>query len=136
MLKINWNPSPRELKSFSLIWFPAFCAVLGGILWAKLGRVPATAVWVGGGTLGLASVLVPALIRYVYLSLIAITYPIGFVISHLLMGIIFYLVLTPIGLVMRLGGHDPMGRRSRSSTGSHWVERSTNRKRSAYFRQF
>ena len=47
----------------------------------------------------------------------------GKVISPLIMGIIFFLVVTPIGLIMRLLGKDLLNLKS-SDTKSYWIEKS------------
>ena len=43
----------------------------------------------------------------------------GFVSTRIMLGLVFFLVMTPIGLVKRLGGWDPLHRRSGSSP-SYW----------------
>ena len=53
---------------------------------------------------------IPNVRRLLYLGWMRVFYPIGWVVSHLLLAIVYYLVLTPIGLVMRLFGGDPMHR--------------------------
>jgi hypothetical protein len=62
--------------------------------------------------------------------------PIGWTISHLVLGAVYYLVLTPIGLVMRLLGRDPMQRRFDRSAKSYWIERTPRTDPSRHFRQF
>ena len=37
--------------------------------------------------------------------------PIGLALSHVILGAVFYIVFTPVGLVMRLLGKDPLHRR-------------------------
>jgi hypothetical protein len=43
--------------------------------------------------------------------------------GELLAGILFFCVLTPLGLLMRLAGRDPMQRRRDPATTSYWVAR-------------
>lgn len=44
--------------------------------------------------------------------------------SPLLLGALFYLVFTPIGLLRRLLGGDPLRRKPDPGRGSYWIERS------------
>jgi ABC-type uncharacterized transport system permease subunit len=134
VLEINWQPSRRELLTFSLLWYPLFCGVVGWLLWSNVGPTPGYVVW-GAAGLGLVGALVPAFARYLYLGLILATFPIGFVLAHVILAVIFYLVFTPIGLIARLVGYDPMRRRN-TGAASHWVERQPTRDKSRYFRQF
>jgi hypothetical protein len=53
------------------------------------------------------------------------------------LALVYYGVLTPIGLVMKLFGYDPMKKRFDSGAATYWVKRpgeKTGPKR--YFRQF
>jgi hypothetical protein len=63
-------------------------------------------------------------------------FPIGWLVSHALLAIIYYLVITPIGLVMRGLGKDPIQKRFDPTRKSYWVKREATRDRSRYFRQF
>ena len=62
--------------------------------------------------------------------------PIGWLISHATLGLVFYLVLTPIGLVMRALGHDPMRRGFDREAESYWIKENPHRNLAGYFRQF
>lgn len=62
--------------------------------------------------------------------------PIGWTISHILLGMVYFLVFTPIGLVMRLLGKDPMERRFEPSAPTYWIKRPPPAEASRYFRQF
>ena len=107
MIDIQWNPKKKQLRQFAGIWFPAFCGLIGWIVGAKSGHWGAVqAAWVVCGVQALLGVCFPAAIRPVFVGLILLTYPIGWVVSHLLLGAIFYLLFLPIGLVLRITGHD------------------------------
>jgi len=109
MISIQWNPERKQLRQFAGIWFPAFCALLGWMIGAKTGHWTAVQVgWAICGLQALLGVLHPPAIRPMFVGLILLTYPIGWVISHLLLGAIFYLLFLPIGLALRMTGHDPL----------------------------
>jgi ABC-type uncharacterized transport system permease subunit len=74
--------------------------------------------------------------RLVFVGMSYAAWPIGFVVSHVVLALVYYLVVTPIGLVMRMVGYDPMSRRSDGDGASRWVPRSGERKAESYFRQF
>ena len=109
MISIQWHPEKRQLRQFAGIWFPAFCALLGWIIGAKTGHwTPVQVGWAICGVQALLGLLHPPAIRPMFVGLILLTYPIGWVVSHLLLGAIFYLLFLPIGLVLRWTGHDPL----------------------------
>ena len=64
-----------------------------------------------------------------------LTFPIAWVGSHLLLGIVFYGVVCPIGIALRVLGHDPLGLR-KESLSSNWISRRECEDVSKYFNQF
>ncbi|HUP42184.1 MAG TPA: SxtJ family membrane protein [Thermoanaerobaculia bacterium] len=73
--------------------------------------------------------------REAILDLLAETFGIGWTLSYLVLGIVYYLVLTPVGLLLRLAGHDPLERAREEGRPSYWVERQPARELGRYFRQ-
>jgi hypothetical protein len=109
MIAIQWNPSTKQLRQFAGIWFPAFCGLVGWSIGNKTGHWSEVEIgWVLAGLLSVGGLVLPALIRPIFVGLILLTFPIGWVVSHLLLGLIFYGVVTPIGLILRISGHDPL----------------------------
>ena len=136
LIEVNRNPGKKELAWFGLI-FLAFFGLIGGLMWFKFQR-PGMARWVFGcaGAVTLLYYAVPPFRRLLYLAWMYAAYPIGWVMSHVVLGIVFYLVFTPIGLIMRLFGKDPMQRGFRDDGGSYWREHDPHRQPGRYFRQF
>jgi hypothetical protein len=110
------------------------CAVIGLILLRKF-QVPGAAVWVwvGGSLLAIAGLVVPAAIKPIYIALVRITYPIGFCVSHLVFAVLYFLILTPVGALLRWF-HDPMERKFDPAITSYWVARE-EAETDRYFRQ-
>jgi len=71
-------------------------------------------------------------LRRLYIGLSLATYPIGFVFSALVLVLIYYAILTPLGLILRVCGHDPLQRRPAAS---YWHKRPGPRAAASYFRQ-
>ena len=136
MLPINRNPSARDLRSFARIWFPLFVVFLGTMLWWR-AQQPAAAfvVWGIGAAAELAVLASPAVARQVFVGLMIVTYPIGLVVSTVALGLLFYLVFTPLGWAMRLAGRDPLRLRTRADRSEwHPIQQSDDPDRE--FRQF
>jgi hypothetical protein len=136
MIRIEHNPTGRQLAVFGLLWF-LFFSILGGMAWWRTGSL-VTAGWFWAiGTLVPALGLVwPEVLRIVYVLASYTTFPIGFVISYIILVVVYYLVLTPIGLIMRLTGYDPMQRRFDRGAKTYWSPREQDETTEQYFRQF
>jgi len=119
---------------FAGVWFPLMGTMASLFFLRKLhspaGALAAAIVVL---TLSICGLAVPDVIRPVYLVLIRLSFPIGWVSSHLILLVAYYLVITPIGFLIRLA-HDPMNRSFDRSSGSYWVAREQPDRRS-YFRQ-
>ena len=58
------------------------------------------------------------------------------IVSPLLLLILFYALITPIGLLSRLFGHDPLRRRIDRAAPSYWIERPPSAAKSGMKNQF
>jgi hypothetical protein len=136
LLQINLQPTDRQLRQFAAIWLPAFAAVAGWLLVVKAGSWPmALAVWASALIAASVGLLRPQWMRPVYLGWMFASYPIGWLISHLVLAAAYYLLLTPIGLLMRAFGRDSMTRRFDRNAASYWVEHDPHGETARYFRQ-
>ena len=137
MIEINWNPSPRLLRQFAGGWFPAFCAIVGAVA-AHRTHSLAVGGWIWGLALAVSVVcfIWLPLARLLFLGWTLAAYPIGWTVSHLLLGAIFFLLITPIGWIMRLAGNDRLGRKFDRDAGSYWIPHETPADSARYFRQF
>ena len=135
MMEINWNPSRKELRQFGFLCL-AFFGGLAAYNWYHGGVTLAvellTAAALIGGVLGAVA---PQLLKYVFVGWIVAVFPIGWTVSHLLLGFIYFFILTPIGLLLRLLGQDPMNRSFDPGAKTYW---STHEQApvARYFRQF
>jgi hypothetical protein len=112
---------------------------LGGGLAATRG-VPPAAVAGGAAAVGVAGAITilaaPPLGRKVYRGWMLAAVPIGWTVSHLVLAIAYYGVLTPIGLAMRLVGRDPMQRKFDRDATTYWIERPRESDPRRAFRQY
>ncbi len=136
LIAINKKPSRRDLSIFGAL-FAAFFGLIGGLVWWKSQTTTAAyVIWIIAASITLLFYAVRPIRKPIYLGWIHLAYPIGWVVSHTAMAIIYYLVFTPIGLIMRLLGRDPMERRLDRSAASYWVEHDPAGDPGRYFQQF
>lgn len=138
---MNWtdidrNPTPRKLRQFAVIWFAVF-AGSAAWLWFGQGWTAITTALVAIGVVGgAAGLLFPATIRPLFVGLTIATFPFGWVVSRLILAIVFYGVVTPIGLLLRLAGRDPLALRTKKKP-SYWTETdNSTRMPASYLREF
>lgn len=145
VVELNLRPDRRQLRQFGWIALIAFGLIGGLVLWRGglfgLDFGGATTYVVGGlWTLGLLSGLLsfvaPQANRLLFVVLTLITFPIGFVLSYVILGLIFYGMLTPVGLLFRLIGRDSLHRKFDPNADSYYVADAASKGSERYFRQF
>jgi hypothetical protein len=85
---------------------------------------------------GLLSLAWPKGNKALFLGLTVISYPIGLVMSYVILGVLFFGIFAPIGGLLRVAGSDPMQRGLRKDERSYWSSVRANRTKESYFRQF
>lgn len=136
LIRINRNPTRAELRWFGVLT-GAFLVFFGGLLswWSGGSRTPLVVLAAAGVLFASVYHGVRPLQRPLYLGWMHAVYPLGWVVSHVILGLLYFAVLTPIGLVMRVLRRDALQLPFDRSARSYW----TPRKRATsdrYFRQF
>ena len=113
--------SAKELRRFGFtVAIPL--ALLGGVgIWRGHSVLP---IVLGGLALILAglAVVAPSLLGPVHRVWMQVAHALGWFNTRVLLGLVYFFVMTPIGIVMRLMGRDPLDRRL-TDRPSYWVER-------------
>ena len=145
MIEINLRPDEKTLRQFGFIAFFGF-GFVAAIAWYEalvfsFGLGEARPIVAGGfaglGVLALLLGLVwPKANLPIYVGLTIVAYPIGFVLSYVIMGTLFFLLITPVGLFFKLTGRDPLHRRYEPELASYWIDSRPDRPKESYFKQF
>ena len=99
----------KRLRSFGLIVGGIF-ALIGA--WPTLWRGQPCRLWslILGGLLLVLALAWPRSLTHVYRLWMTVGEVLGWINTRLILGGIFYLLFTPLGVYMRLRGRDPMRR--------------------------
>jgi hypothetical protein len=128
-------PPPKMLRQFAGLWLVVF----GGFAaWRVFGGRADGWTWalaIAAVVVGLSGLARPSLVRPIFTGWMIAAFPIGWTISKVVLGALFYLVFTPVGMLFRLVGRDALKLR-RGPAASHWVERTGARSGKEYLRQF
>jgi hypothetical protein len=125
LIKQNSVPSGKQLRTFFASLFLA-AAVLAGLGYFS-GK---PLLLFGMGALAIVLVLIqpfPAARLGFYRLWMAAGKKTGDVTSRLILSIIFFVIFTPVGLLLRLFGRRPLDVRFRDGRSSYWKKRQTPR---------
>lgn len=113
------DASSLKLRQFGL-FVGGILAVVGLFMYSG----DASSVWLFiGGALFVLGVVAPSVLRYPYYVWMALAAVLGLIVAPVILSILFYFVLTPIGLLQRLFGTDPLARRYEPDAASYWKKK-------------
>ncbi|HYB40234.1 MAG TPA: SxtJ family membrane protein, partial [Candidatus Methylomirabilis sp.] len=87
-------------------------------------------------SIGLLGLIRPPAIRPIFVGWMMLVFPIGWVVSHVLLALVFYGLFTPVALVFRLVGRDALALGRRRTARSYWQARRQASDARQYFKQF
>lgn len=127
------NPDVRTLRQFAGLWILFFGAI--GALqlykgnpwgWLIIGLA------VGGGVSGLIR---PMVLKPIFVTWMIVAFPIGWLVSHVILACVFYGLFAPLGFMLKLTGHDPLRQRKPLSA-TYWEAKAQQKDMRRYLKQF
>jgi hypothetical protein len=101
-----------------------FAFIAAGRWWKD---APFVEWWLAGATVfGLAGLLAPGLLTPLNRAWVKLGLLMFHVVNPIVLGVLFYLVFLPIGLVMRWCGNDPLHLRFDSAAKTYWITRESD----------
>jgi hypothetical protein len=127
--------TPKDIRKFGLLFtcvfllLAAYSAYRGGGAWPWLLGVATFFLLTG--------LFLHFVLRPIYIGWMKFAFLLGWVNTRLILGVFFYVILTPIGLIMRLFGRDPLHRKFDRKATTYWEKREQAEfKRERYERLF
>ena len=125
MITINWHPAPAELRRWG-VTVAAALAVSGSLFqfvdWGMFRAGHGLAPWLWG--FGLVALVTAGtgtrLGMPAYWLWMTFVFLVGTTIGTLTLAVVFFLVVTPLGLAARLAGRDRLGLRRPSPGATLW----------------
>jgi hypothetical protein len=129
---MQWSEIPREPSDRVLRQFAALLVGFAVLLWWH-GISPLVLIVALVGAAGLVR---PKLVRRLYFGWMVAVFPIGWLLSRAFLGLVFFGIVTPLGLAFRLIGRDTLRLRRRSEEVSIWTPRTAPTDERRYFCQY
>jgi carbamoyltransferase len=127
-------PTTRQLREFAYLGAAILAALA---LWQPASNLPLA---LGLGSMALVAALIgllkPRWLAPVFMTWMILTFPISWTVSTLLLAVVYYVLITPIGLALRLLGRDVLPRSWSSDQDSYWQEKPAAENSRRYLQQF
>ena len=110
-----------ELRKFGLVT-GAIVVVLFGLLlpWIFSHKLPLWP-WIIAGVLWVWALIMPSSLSFVYKGWMAVGHVLGWINTRIILGIMFFILFLPAGIILKLLGKDPMARKLDKSLNSYRV---------------
>jgi hypothetical protein len=125
----------KELQKFGLT-FSIILGIIGGFLLYK-GNTNTYWFLSAGALFLFLGMFLPQSLKLIYKIWMGLALIIGWFMSRLILSALFYMIVTPIGLCMRLVGKDFLNQKFDKSAETYWIKRDKEEfARSRYERLF
>jgi hypothetical protein len=137
LIDVTVNPTVRQLRQFGLIFFPIFSGLVAWWAARAAFALPVVAALpAAAGAVAVMTAVRPELVRPLFVGWMRAAFPIGWVISHVVFALAYYVVVTLVGRLMALAGKDPLQRALDRARTTYFEPVEVVRDRAQYFRQF
>lgn len=131
---IDWEPTAGKLRRFG--WWGTLMLGIAAAWSVTRQQWSTAALWTT--TAALIFVLAaarPASLRGLWIGLTVLSFPLGVCVFWLLSAVMYFGLITVMGIVLRMTGRDPLQLRRRAG-GSYWKPKAAPGDVRSYYRQF
>ena len=133
MIRLDRQPTALDLRLFGGS-LAMMLSLFGFFAWRLDKRAVATGLWIAAAVLCAVYYAAPRVRKPLYRAWIVAMFPLAWLMSALVLGILFFGLITPIGWLSRLAGRDPLQLQTRRA--SYGLPRPESPPpKSRYFRQ-
>jgi hypothetical protein len=131
---VKWRPNANDLRQFAVAMLVGF-SLLGLIAAWRAKEIGNSSIilWGIGVSLAIAA-FIPKLGRVAYLVVYVPTSIMGYVMSNIALALMFFLVITPLGLLLRFMRKDVLKQHSKQNAA--WTPVKSEKTKDSYYRQF
>ncbi len=136
MIALDLHPTDRMLRQFAGAWLVVFSG-LAANQWLMRGN-PRLAVALASLAciVGVAGLLRPRAICWLFITATVVAFPIGWVVSQAMLLVLFIGVMTPVALLFKVRGRDRLARKRTAEQASYWKPKTPTEDMRRYLRQY
>src|ERR1035437_9930235 len=130
------KPTARALRQFAEAWLILFLAAGVHRYVVRGQHEVGIAVGVVAIVVGVLGLIRPAAVRWLFVGATVLAFPIGWVVSQIMLAIMFYGIITPLALLFRMRGRDLLALKPAPKRPTFWTAKQTPGDMRGYFRQY
>jgi hypothetical protein len=121
----------KAIRSFGKVIGLVLVGIAVFVVWRRGWSITPVSYWLSGLGAGLIvfGYLAPTALKPLYLAWMTLALVLGYIMTRVILTVVFFGIISPIGLVRRLMGRDPMHRTIPADAQTYWIPRTdTDRK--------
>ncbi len=126
--------SDKKIREFGLFVGLIFVVIAGLLFWKNKGSYPYFMSL--GGFLILGAFIFRSILRPIYKVWMGFALVMGFFMSKIILGILYFLVMTPISIIAKLTKTQFLKQGTDHSAETYWKERSSKPEKKSYSQQY
>ena len=134
--EISFNPTAKVLRQFAAGWLVFFLAIGAHQYFARGRYTPGLAFMMLAVAVSVPGLIKPSAIHWLFVGWMVLAFPIGWLISQLMLALMFYGLITPVAVLFRIRGRDMLCRKPAPDRTSFWTPKPTPQDIRSYFRQY
>ena len=135
MVRINWSPSPKDLRIFGVTMAVGF-GLIGALFHARGHASAAYGAWIFGAVAATLGLTGTQLALPIYWAWMGVAFVMGHIMTRVVLILVYYGVVTPVGVISRLAGRDVLALTPRNPE-TYWKDlKEPPEDPAAYERQF
>ena len=125
----------KDLRSFGVIIGIIFLLVAGFLFYREKESFQIF-LYIAGAFIGFG-LIIPIILKPIYIVWMTFAVILGWFMTRVILSLLFYVIITPIGVVLRIFGKDFLELKKQAVQGSYWNQRDSNlEKNQNYEKQF
>jgi len=120
----NIKSNKKELRSFG-VTIGVILLVIAGFLFIKEKELFQIFIYIAGSFIGLG-IIIPFILKPIYLVWMIFAVLLGWFMTRVILSLLFYMIISPIGLFLRVFGKDILEIKKQVVQGSYWNKRDSN----------
>ena len=129
-------PSDRMLRQFAGLWIVFFGAIAAVQEFRHERHGLALALILLAVIIGPLGLVWPRGIKPIFIGWMALAYPIGWTVSHLMLALLYYGLFTPVALFFRITGRDALALKRKPQADTYWQAKPQASDPAQYLSQF
>jgi len=131
----NIKSTKSDFRKFGITVGVVLMVIAGFLFWR--GKETFEILLISGSLLFVLGIAIPAVLKPIYWVWMILATLLGWVMTRVILGLLFYVVITPIGLLSRLFGNQFLELEWDKSKDSYWNTKNTNQQKNEdYERQY